>query len=558
MIRIFIQHQKISEAEWQSCYSAIDKMIKSFPLPLQRIEAYNGWSKEINKVHADLIKDKGTEDECICFWGDAIGFTFGNQIYFYKHWQKMVEHLKHNKNYVEPMPVYWGPHQPFLNKGESAECNGSGFLSGYIESVGPYSFLIMAIGIYFENRWPSAAMIAIEDTATEDIQEVVHWMNTVLDDNFSLPLYENADLLLQALVPFYKNKSEVVHRLLFFYQRQYKYVLETCLPFIDFEDLLKAFAEMLRNSRFGTVGFSDILNAWIAVIADLDKTLELVATCDNFHKINADYSNYSFEQSTQYDYTYLLKSLLSDYILWTPEMRESLMHFNTNKNALDTGNRDLWESIHLLTGNTINICPIYATSTELFEAFMYHKPADALAYKDIIEAYETKHKLQYIELLEAINKRIASIENNESLQAEANEVQEDANQLDFINQYAPHNQFFIAKALKDNPGFLHKEERIEKHNNWLAKLKQEDKEGDYAYLLSLENSKICGIIKDRIKRQQWCVHPDFETWMAEETDKEVLTNLVNTVHLIPRDKASLFLIHEFMNDRKLWDMWRGK
>jgi len=132
---------------------------------------------------------------------------------------------------------------------------------------------------------------------------------------------------------------------------------------------------------FGTFGFSDVLTPWIAVTKDLESTLKLIAASKIVltKQANADPTATWLERElAAYDLSYLLKKWLSEFILWTPKQREQLAHFYTNKTALETGKEDLWGTLMRMSGHRINISPIHATYTELFEAFMYRNSRNHL------------------------------------------------------------------------------------------------------------------------------------------------------------------------------------
>ena len=49
MLQLFFKTTEILPKDWEKAYQRIKSIAASFPLKLLRVEAYNGWSKEIDK-----------------------------------------------------------------------------------------------------------------------------------------------------------------------------------------------------------------------------------------------------------------------------------------------------------------------------------------------------------------------------------------------------------------------------------------------------------------------------------------------------------------------------
>ncbi len=86
MICIHIKPSSVIAQNWYIAYQQIEKIVDQFPLPLLRVESYNGYEKNLDKDHLNLKNNVGTELEHIAFYGDFMSLTNGNQIRFYKNW----------------------------------------------------------------------------------------------------------------------------------------------------------------------------------------------------------------------------------------------------------------------------------------------------------------------------------------------------------------------------------------------------------------------------------------------------------------------------------------
>ena len=88
MIQIFLKPSKITQQKWEVAYQRINSILEKFPTKILRIEAYNGFSPELNKKHFDLFVDKNTPNEHISFWGDWMSYTGRITVRLYKNWYK--------------------------------------------------------------------------------------------------------------------------------------------------------------------------------------------------------------------------------------------------------------------------------------------------------------------------------------------------------------------------------------------------------------------------------------------------------------------------------------
>ena len=84
MIQIFLKKTVITDKDWDSVYNRILTITTSFPLKLERIESYNGFSRELDKTYLDLTVNVGAIDEHISFWGDQMSFSARSTLRIYK------------------------------------------------------------------------------------------------------------------------------------------------------------------------------------------------------------------------------------------------------------------------------------------------------------------------------------------------------------------------------------------------------------------------------------------------------------------------------------------
>jgi hypothetical protein len=554
MLQLFFKTSAITHQEWENAYSQIHSIVTHFPLKLIRIEAYNGYQANLDKDHFELRENIGTPEESITFYGDWTSYTTGTNIRFYKNWDKYLKEELEGKEEEPDKPITWFPHDPYYNDGSLPQANGGTTQYGYIDTRGgAYEYAILAIAIMLENQLPGKVFLMAMEQHLENIEDVVSWLSTHFETSFDLPIYFDKIRLLHSFVQEYQNPMEAVCRMEHLFPNQYKRNIIFALENIGYRATFDCYADILSSNLFGTFGFSDVLNPWIAATQDLESTLALVAKSEQLTKERG-----KGKAIETYDLTQLLESFLNEFILWTPQQREELEHFYTNKEALETGDESLWGMIYRMTGNRIDICPMYATPTSLFEAFMYHAPKDGKKFKAIIDKWIETNVDAFDQLKQKLSK-VEAITENESL---SDEVEED-HQLDkmrFLNSYPLHERPFLELALDLNPAICDVETGIQ---NMLQRLDELTESSEYhEFIQDIKTNSRQGnisFIRRRIKRDVQCrTHPLFEQWLEEEMDENVLfyLTLLMSLKFYVREKA--YVRYRILWDRAYWEKWRQK
>lgn len=552
MLHLFLKSTEINQAEWSIVYQKIASLTAAFPLKLVRIEAYNGFSPELDKEHFDLFVKPGTDEEHLSFFGDRTSFTDGTNIKFYKNWQKHIENALETNSEVKAKPITWFPHKPFKDDGSAPDANGASTKYGYIDTRGAlYIYAVLAIGILLENELPGRAFLIADEPEPEDIQKVVEWLEAHFQERFDGPIYFDKKRLIASIIHEYDDLKEVVCRLEHLFRKQFKRNMSFAIEHIGYEPAFEFYAEVLEDCRFGTFGFSDVMDAWIAASQDLESTLELIAESKRL-LLKAGKQ----PQADEYDLTFILKSLLKAHVLWTPLQREQLAPFYTNQQALETGSEGLFGSIMRMTGYRVEVCPIYATQDELFEAFMYHDPKNGAVFKKIIDDWLEKNA----DAFEKMVQKIAEIEQKKP-DLPGQEAEEEAGrafeQETFLWRYPSHERFFIEQALTVNPDFDRLEQHIETVCKNLWETSQEAKHQKAVQQIKSETAdEKRAIIRRQIKDLRLGIHPDFEKWMREEDDQSVLffIRLLLSLKITYRQRA--FARHQILWEPVHWERWR--
>ena len=552
MLQLFFQTSKITAKQWAKAYQRIESIVDHFPLKLLRVEAYNGYQATLDKDHFDLREHVGTPDECLSFYGDWVSYTTRGTMRFYKNWDKYVKNELEGEESDANKPITWFPHYPFKNDGTMPQANGATLNYGYMNPEGAaYEYAILAIAIMLENELPNRVFLTAMEQDIKNIEEVVAWLEVHFNERFELPIHFDKKRLLASFVNEYVDKSQVVCRMEHLFRKQYKRNMIFALENIGYAPTFDFYAEVLSDNTFGTFGFSDVLDPWIAATQDIESTLALIAAAQKLTLEKGEK-----KEAKEYDFAYILKDLLGDFILWTPQQREELDHFYTNKEALETGDESLWGMLYRMTGNRVNICPVYATQQELFEAFMYHEPKKGGVFKKIIDEWVEKNADAFQHLKEKLAANQA--QDDESLEENADENRRnDAEQSVFLLNYPKHEQPFIELALSMNAAYPMIEKHIKELKVNLQGLAEADENKTFVNNIKSDPKEYnIKFIRRRIKDIKLCVHPHFEQWLDKENDKNVLLYLTVLMSLKMYERSRHYARYRLLWDNTLWDSWR--
>ncbi len=559
MLQIFIQPSKISSSDWEIAYCKIKSITENFPTKLLRIESYNGYQRELDKKHFDLIVEENTPNEHISIWGDWVSFTGNQTVKFYKNWHKQLESKSYAKEVDSTKHISWFPNIPYKNDGDIPNANGVlPFGSPIIEPEGAhYKSALIAIGIMLENAFPNSVFLTfLRDADTEEMEAVMNWLENHFDESFAKPLYFDKIKLLQILKENYESDKELVCRLAHLYRKEHKSNIIFAIEHIGYQPTFDLYAEILADTGFGTFGFSDILNPWIASTESLENTLDFVTASKNYLLKNLSEKN-QVEKAKKYDFGYILKMLLSNYILWTPLQREELAVFYTNKAELEGAETDLFGAINRMMGLRVDICPIYSTRDELFETFMFYDPKNGEKYKQIIDDWILKNSDKYAELKTQLEETLSKQENPTYLENEDENPKEEESLDKFLEKFQSHEKYFIKQALSSNPTFPETKKAVEAFKKRVVKGIENYPEREYLNLVrSLPKEINIDFIRKRIKEIGYCVNPEFEEWLEEiEEESEIFFHLHFALALKLYKRPEHYVRFRLLWNKDYWQSW---
>ncbi len=564
MIQIFFKSRLIKQDEWDKVYAKIELIVARFPLKLTRIESYDGFTQQIDKEYLDVHDNVGQEDECISFWGDDVSFSASQTVKFYKNWEIQRKHLK-GKEIDEQKPLTWINETSYKNDGNLPDANGESIKDWYVETGSAcYRYALMAIGTMLENELPGRVFMIAYEYDPQEGNEVARWLSASLGDPFDVAMYFDKQRLLDSFIDHYEDKKNTVGRMEKLYYKQVKQNIEFAISNIGHEPALQFYASALAKTGFMTWGFSDILDPWIACNHNLDQVLNIIDLSRDILLSDPE-NDRNMKNAEEYDYRSILEKLLDQYILWTPEQRSILNMFYTNKEALETGNEDLWGVLYRMSGLRIDICPMYASREQLFESFMYHDPKHGKDYLDIIDKWVNNPKNSYDEARKRIEETQSEMakqmegKNQKEKESEIKALELSANVEKYIEQFPPHDRPFWREALTQNPAYMNKEKAI---RNLLTKVtelqsKKKTEDTNMPYFLKKKPEELRLMLLRRIKNEdKVIVRYPFEQWIEEETSIEVLASLLNFLYISIYNGELAFARTLFFQDNKYWDLLR--
>ncbi len=557
MLQIFFKSSKISNTEWSKIYPQIKKIVEYYPLNLLRLESYDGFSSELDKLHTEIIVNSNLPDEHISFWGD--GFTcHGNKtVEFYKEWDLQIENVlvKHKKD--NDKPITWSKVSYRAFSGEPIHANGDALFYEYFNTDYVYGYALLAIGILLENLLPGKVLLVVNDIEINTITETKRWAEWILDEKFDMPVYLDRSYVLDSLIGYYKTKEELVGRMEMLYDSPFVENMTFAIEHIGYQPSLDYYSKLLADVIFGTFGFSDILQPWMKATKDLEKTLQLIEKSKNILLSDPNNEN-NLKKAAKYDYSYILKGMLSDYILWTPEQRERLEIFYTNRESLETRVGDLFDSLMRIGGYRIDICPIYTTETQLFETFMYFDPKNGARYRKIIDEWIAKNRDSFEKTIEKISVIESKAIEELSIDDEENDgenLQIDSRIKSFLEKYNKYERFIFEKAIRQQPYVMDVDKSINKLFRTFSDLMAKNGKGEIIDFYKKNTDEKIKYLKYSLKEKRMYLTANayFEKWINDSNDI-VLTYLYFLVNMRIYTQELHFARQQVLLNHKYWEI----
>lgn len=450
-------HPSITQKEWASVYEKIKTLINDFPFPLLRkIPKPDNISFRVdivNNVSFDLYVNKDTDEEKLLFFSDAMTLTENFTTVYFKELNELKEKFKRRAFRLDKS-VLWA--DPTIEDDRIFSFNGwtVGYGGTWWDEGAWCELAMCAIMLLIEQEFPNRAFIRCERSET-DWEAVLQFLEGTFDRTFDMPLLFNIESVILILKKDYAKPAEIVARLADIYPQQYYTIIEAGVKYIGFSATQDFCSKALGRNSYGTIGASQIINAWILATKDLEETVKLIgSTYENYWKANYEKSEnpkFIAKAALLEDF---MQALIDEYILWTPKDRERLLLLPNSINHTKTGDiGDIFDALGLIGGMRIEICPIAATSNELFEAFMYADPANGKKYKQIIDKAIALQAEQLAKVLGQL-KEIETLAEEKAPSLPPDEITPLETAEPLLLSYPRHHRAMLKKALKSNPYYF--------------------------------------------------------------------------------------------------------
>ena len=366
ILSYIINLKQIESKNWELAFLGIKKIVDSYPLTLMRMKSETlldeqrlCWTNEV------YFKQNG--ETCIELRGDSTSLMYGSTFTFYKNIEAQINN-KENVDYSQS-PFYLPPTIQYF------DClpgyNGFDILNNYDTCGHPYTYCILAIGIYLEHCFYQQSYLH-GDYNIPQIELVLTWLNDVFKTTIAMPKTINHNLLWQKISPHYNNVNHAIVRFWFLS----KQALPEIIGFLLTQNKHAAeefLAHDLKTySSVNQQGAIKILIPYLEACQNLDtfilffKKVQLVNT------------------SSEFTLTALLKMIIDKGVCEKPFNNEMLNEINKERPILETGMQSLNKMFFSMCGLP-NIIEFYTTPNELLEVFAYYEPQNGKIFKKILD-----------------------------------------------------------------------------------------------------------------------------------------------------------------------------
>jgi hypothetical protein len=383
--------QKEWLATWHECY----RVLQCFPVPLGIVLLEKKWKSDRYVQTADIVQNKGKEDEYLGICNDLITGEKGGTYRLYKN----ISQYQYPKQ--EERAILWADTK-----------KAKGYMGGVLnidriegdprciwanETHGaPYTLAVLALGILLENRFPDKCFLHGEYT-NEQVERMCAWLSGVVQTKIALPVCNDPEQLLERLSGIYTKPHLIVRRF---------WVLNLIGLREGFQSLIehgydKAIqSEIIRRTKsfssVSQIGVTDLLLPYLEATQDIEHVIELV---QKMHEING---------QEDFSLTCLLTTLVSEGITINPYENEIVKEWDKFGKSLTTDMENMNMLMLRMAGLPTRM-DFFITADKLLEIFGCTEPANGVEFQNIIEKWTAKTRSDYQKLADVTEKLIEKV-----------------------------------------------------------------------------------------------------------------------------------------------------
>ncbi|MBI5591204.1 MAG: hypothetical protein HY881_12050 [Deltaproteobacteria bacterium] len=369
-LNLIVKFKDISPEKWETTYHESVVLLKQFPAPLMRLSRGHQETFMRYFFSSGIVQNDDLENENWKIEGDSVSCLHAESFQLYRRMENnyFIQREFYDRN------VLWAD-QEYL---------------GYIDGNGvdvfgdktqgrPYHLAVLAVGILFESRFPESIYL-IGDIKLGYTQEVIAWMNTVLDTPVVMPICLDALRLYTRLNTLYDDSSSLLQR----FRALFRGTAQEELAFFLGHDRSAVFQELILEfhaySSLSHVGATRLIKQILDVTHDLKLLIDIVSKAGKGEK-------FSLEE--------LLRVLCNQFL--TIDVNERRLLFGKSNESLETIDDVIRRSIMTMTG----ICTYqsyYIDHTELLEIFCTYIPENRDSFNQVILESETNCRKKLAEI----------------------------------------------------------------------------------------------------------------------------------------------------------------
>lgn len=428
-INLSINFKGIDQAAWENAWLESVELLEAFPIPLSRhsIERKNGQDRHV--YTRNLILDKGSKDECWYLEGDLLSGQFSETFDLYRHLEAYTKKSGQRACFEDSVFKTDEPNYPGSSNGLRIWDSKT---QGY-----PFHLAVLAVGVLLENRFPGQCYVHgnIEE---KQVEVVLEWLEKALGKRLQPLVCFDAERLYQELNAVYPgDQKAAIERFSCLYQDEEKGLFKAQIRFWGKKKAYHKWAKRLnRYEALNQWGAQDIMRTVLELSGDVE---ELIAFVEEAMRLRP-------ASKKAFEWPQVLELLCKDYIFVNPVERESIKLLFERGEDMPTID-DVFGQLMMKMAGMPYISPLYVPADELLELFALRDPQRGHEYHDIIEKYRqslAENSTLAGEVVQAIEERL---DNNTKYQQEAERKEE------LVEAYAPHEQYIVQQAIRQQDQF---------------------------------------------------------------------------------------------------------
>ncbi|MGP9765850.1 hypothetical protein ACT3UM_08980 [Halomonas sp. AOP13-D3-9] len=371
-IHLTVQLPSIDAAAWEATYEESLLLLRRFPSPLLRFEACEVSGHHRYRLTDEIIRDPGTEQERWEISGDRESGRRAESFCLSRH----LHHYFRQQLSRKPNPEGFGVDVLWADEQDISYPEGMGTeLFGNKTQGYPYHLALLAVGILLENRFPGRCFVHGQ-LDREPTEQVLAWVNAVLESDFKGPICLDGDALCTRLSGLFQDQEQLIQRFNTLFLGDQQEAMRTIIDHVE-PDALKRHvaAELGHYDSLNQIGASRLLSTYLEVTQDIDGLIDRVLATPPFRAEPAA----SLET--------LLKVICRRFITISPVEREPLFALARPAGQLTTID-DAFDGVFRTLMGMPSAVQYHLRGKTLLERFVARKPELGERFREIIQAEE--------------------------------------------------------------------------------------------------------------------------------------------------------------------------